>query len=769
MVDFYQIQALTRFSNEKRFFYLLCYVYHRFQIMNDQLIETLVHYVSIYNQQKKEYSKLRAGEVNSQVKTEHGSSAKELIYWYFDESLSGLVFGELQERALQLLSKDKMILVGEFLDNDQIDKKRYEWEFHDQNYQAMIKNLRPLIKILDFDAQPHDKKLLEGLKFIQNLFRNDKSLRDVEMTDFPLETIPAHLKRYLLEKDQKRKGKSKDSTVIVHPYRYEFYIYDHLSKQLSANKIYSNDTTQYKSFSEDIKIKKTEKEKKKLLNALDRPRLNRSAESLLVELKTEFENRLSLTNKNIANGKNTHIRIKGKGKDKTWTLPYQKKSDEYNNPFYNELGITNFFDAMMVVNDECHYMNAFKHFKMHYSKSKNDIRGICACIVANATGLGTYKMGGSSDISYSFLRTIEKNYLRLESLRNANDLVNQAFAKLPIYTHYNLGNLLHGGADGQKFKTNKETFNARHSPKYYGLDKGVAPYSLGINYTVVNCIPDKGAHQHESHFLFDIIMGNTSGIEPERVSTDTEGSNQVIFALMYFAEIDFTPCYRSLRKKVNKIGGFQKPDAYPEDYLIRPGYKFNEKLIIEEWKNIQDIMAAILSKETSISVIVKKLCSHDLNDKTKRAIWELNDILRSIYLLRYVDDPELRRYVRAALNRIEAYHALRRKIGETNGINLRGGSDVEVAIWNECARLMANITMYYNASLLSKLMVLKESKGDLEAAKQISGFSPIASQHLNFGGRYEFNKKITPIDIEKMLKMMDKIELRTTKKRKEKK
>lgn len=669
MVDYYQIQALTRFSNEKRVFYLLCYVYHRFQIMNNQLIETLVHYVSLYNQEGKEYSKLRAGDVNSQVKTEHGPSAKTLIYWYFDESLSKLVFGELQERALQLISKEKMILVGEFLDNDEVDKKRYEWEFHDQNYQAMIKNLRPLIKVLDFDTQPHDKKLLEGLKFIQNLFRNNQSLSDADMADFPIETIPAHLKKYLLEKDQKLKGKSKDSTTVLHPYRYEFYIYDHLSKQLSANKIYSNDTTQYKSFAEDIKLKKTEKEKKKLLNSLDSPRLNRSAELLLGELKKELEGLIILTNENITNDNNTHIKIKGKEKDRTWTLPYQKKSDEYNNPFYNELGITNFFDVMMVVNDECHYMDAFTHFKTHYSKNKNDIKGLCACIVANATGLGTYKMSGSSDISYNFLRAIEKNFIRLESLKNANDIVNQKFSKLAIYLYYKLGDLLHGGADGQKFKTSKETFNSRHSPKYYGLDKGVAPYSLGINYTVVNCIPDKGAHQHESHFLFDIIMNNTSGIDPDRVSTDTEGSNQIIFAFMYFADIDFTPCYRNLRKKVSKIGGFQKPDAYPEDYLIKPCHKFNEKLIIEEWKNIQDIMAAILSKETSISVITRKLCSHDLNDKTKRAIWELNDILRSIYLLRYVDDPQLRRYVRACLNRIEAYHALRRKIGETNGIS----------------------------------------------------------------------------------------------------
>jgi TnpA family transposase len=294
----------------------------------------------------------------------------------------------------------------------------------------------------------------------------------------------------------------------------------------------------------------------------------------------------------------------------------------------------------------------------------------------------------------------------------------------------------------------------------------VAPYSLGINYNVINCIPNKGAHQHESHFLFELVMGDTSGIEIDRLSTDTEGSNQIMFVLMYFAGIDYTPCYRNLRKKFKKLHGFKNIHDYPENYLIKPAHKVNRKLIIEEWDNIQDIITALLRNEVSISVITRKLCSHEMSDKTKRAIWELNNILQSIYLLRYIDDAELRSYVRAALNRIEAYHLLRRNIGETNGASFRGGSDMEVAIWNECARLISNVVMYFNASLLSQLREIKKSKGDLEAAEYLSHLSPIASQHMNFGDRYEFGKIAKPIDITKILENMDEIELGTKNKKK---
>lgn len=192
------MQALSRFVPARRYLYLLCYVHHRFQKMNDQLIQTLLHYVVAYNKDAKEYAKLRTGEVSTDVKTHHGKPAKTLIYWYFDKSLSKLVFGEIQKRALKFLSKDNMIVVGEFLANDEIDKKRYEWEFHDNNFQAMIKNIRPLIKALDFQTEFHNKNLLEGFLFLQEAFKKQQSLNDLDIDDFPLDTIPSHLKQYLL-------------------------------------------------------------------------------------------------------------------------------------------------------------------------------------------------------------------------------------------------------------------------------------------------------------------------------------------------------------------------------------------------------------------------------------------------------------------------------------------------------------------------------------------------------------------------------------------
>ena len=65
----------------------------------------------------------------------------------------------------------------------------------------------------------------------------------------------------------------------------------------------------------------------------------------------------------------------------------------------------------------------------------------------------------------------------------------------------------------------------RHSPKYFGLQKGVSAYTLVANHVLINA-KIIGTHEHESHYVFDLLYNNTSDIKPERHSTDTGNISQ---------------------------------------------------------------------------------------------------------------------------------------------------------------------------------------------------------------------------------------------------
>ena len=99
---------------------------------------------------------------------------------------------------------------------------------------------------------------------------------------------------------------------------------------------------------------------------------------------------------------------------------------------------------------------------------------------------------------------------------------------------------------------------------------------------------------------------------------------------------------------------------------------------------------------------VAKLSSHARNNRTKRALWEYDSIHRSLYLLTYLDSLSIRRNVQKAVNRGENYHQLRRAVSFASFGKLRFKTEYEQDLWSECSQLIANIIIFYNASILSR-------------------------------------------------------------------
>jgi len=168
-------------------------------------------------------------------------------------------------------------------------------------------------------------------------------------------------------------------------------------------------------------------------------------------------------------------------------------------------------------------------------------------------------------------------------------------------------------------------------------------------------------------------------------------------------------------------------------------------LIKKEWDNIQRIIASLLLGDVSQYLIVSKLSSYKRKNKTKEALWEYDKILMSLYLLNFMDDEQLRKNVRRALNRGEAYHQLRRAIANVHGCKFRGSNEREVQVWNECARLMTNCIIYYNAHFLSALLEKLEKEGNQALIEQLKYISPAAWKHINLYGYYMFEKQISDI------------------------
>jgi TnpA family transposase len=356
-------------------------------------------------------------------------------------------------------------------------------------------------------------------------------------------------------------------------------------------------------------------------------------------------------------------------------------------------------------------------------------------------------MAPTSDLSYPTLFTAANNFLRPETVREGNDRVSNATAKLPIFRHYPIDDIIHSSSDGQKFETQIHTLRSRHSPKYFGLKKGITNYTGVANHVPFNA-RIIGANESESHYVYDILANNTTDIRPNTHSTDTHGTNEVNFAILAAFGYQFAPRYRDIRDKMDTLYGFKHPNQYAKEFLLKPRRKINTALILAEEDNLKHILASLAKKVTRQSVIIGKLSSYARKNRTKKALWELDNVYRSRYLLTYVDSLRLRRNVQRALNRGESYHKLVRAVAYANGGRLRVRTDLEQQLWSECSRFLANCVICYNASLLSELLEYAERETDVELADRLKRISPVSWKHVNFYGEYTFREIGEVIDLE---------------------
>lgn len=755
LVTYYSVFRLKQLDDLLVDIYLLCFVYHRYQRLHDNLINSLIHNDRRYIDQAKSAAKERV-YVFQVERNQNLQKAGQILKLFTDGNIDeNTPFQAVQARAFVILERQKLDRIADHIvTNARFDEAAFQWDHIDTLAHQFKRNLRPILLAVDFAASRAQAPLLEAVHFLKTAFRKEKPLTQYATADFPTRFIPSNLKRYLVIEDSSVPSGTASvqhgaKRLLVD--RYEFLAYRLLCNGLEAGDIFCRDSVRFRSFEDDLIDDRQWQKKEELMAAAGLTVLNQPIQEHLAVLEQLLEERLVAVNQRIESGENEHFQIKSRGRQMQWTLQSPRSNEAVNHPFYDALGQVDIASLLHFVDQKCGFMSAFDHVLGRYAKRPANDFAINACLVAWGTNMGLGRMGEISDMSYHTLASTSDNFIRLETLKEANDRVSNATAELSIFQHYNIGEAVHSSSDGQKFETRIHTINARHSPKYFGLKKGIVSYTLVANHIPVNA-RIIGANEHESHYVFDLLFNNTTDIHPEVHSTDTHGANEVNFAILHLFGYQFAPRYRDIQDKVKTgLYGFKHPSQY-EELLLKPIRKINTDLITAERENIQRIMLSLALKTTTQNIIVGKLSAYARKNRTRRALWEYDNIIRSLYLLDYIDSPPLRRNIQRALNRGESYHQLRRAVSHANFGKLRFKTEQEQQIWNECSRLITNCVIYYNAVILSSLLEHKEKSGDSSGAALLKQISPVAWQHINFYGRYEFTREPEHIDIDAIIR-----------------
>ena len=738
LVDYYTTYDLRKMLKpEQTYLYLLCYIQQRYLHLNDNLIDAFYIHLKQFEGEIKETTKDAYSEYAISKQSEL-SVMKELARLFVKPELSNEVsFGEVRKEAFTIIPEEdlrnKVSLDGE----KELKPIDFQWKMIDKYFHRYKLQLRPLMMAIDFSSTVPDSPWLAAITWLKTIFDAGKTIDKYSVDESPEKTRPRRIQPYLF--DTNAEGKQ-----TFNGDRYEFWIYRQMKKRLKAGELYLADSVHNRSLQQEID---SANEKGALVQPLDIPALRQPIKMLLDERIAELHAEWVRFNNDFTQGKLKHLFYDEKAQTIHLKKANTDRDEEAQCRFYEQLPLTDITDVIRFVNEQCQYSTAFTHIQPRYAKACADENSLNAVIIAQAFNNGNLNMAKISDMPYDNLLNIYQSRVRLQTLKKANDLIGDDIAKMPIFPYYSLEMaILYGGVDGQKFEVARPTLKARRSKKYFKKGKGVVAYTM-----LVNHIPLQteliGAHEHESYFVFDIWYNNTSSVRPDAITGDMHVINKANFALMDWFGGRLCPRFTNLETQRKHLYGGDDLAQYNE-WLIKPVGKIDRQLIEDEWVNIEPIIRALGLKEISQSILIKKLCTYTTSNRTRKAIFEYDKLVRSIYTLKYLQDRKLQRDVHRSQNRVESYHQLRSAIATAYGKKqLSGRGDREIEISNQCARLIANAIIHYNSVILSKLKLKHEAEGNKKALDQLKKISPVAWQHIHFHGRFIFSgNKIIDID-----------------------
>ena len=198
--------------------------------------------------------------------------------------------------------------------------------------------------------------------------------------------------------------------------------------------------------------------------------------TILYELNARLDKQYEITNLNIKNGENKHIKF---NEDGTFVIKTDRLEGQSSNRLAdlvpNSLHV-NIGEVMTAVNNHAKFTNKMKHFTNRYVPGRPSPETLIATTIALGCSVGLSKMNKISKNLLGDLEQVATLYFSNENLQNANDVVLKMIGDLPISKIYGDPSESHTSSDGGKYNVHIHTIDTSKSFKYHMSGHGISVY-----------------------------------------------------------------------------------------------------------------------------------------------------------------------------------------------------------------------------------------------------------------------------------------------------
>ena len=741
------LHQIQRLDKNKQYLHLICFINHQYCLRQDLLADILL--LSVRNAENAVSKEEKSLAYQYTTLYEHAFNTMSNIRTSYKELIKQI---ESIVKTPTIPDTDKVIKIDQLLNNYRAQQPEHDScdnEIKDNLSNLHSKNYYSILATTSQKLQNRVANIMRYLSFEENNTTIYKAIAYYQERDGNItKSAPVDFMN-ITEQDSLEDDSGKFSVSL-----YKALLYIHAANALKAGIVSLKPSYRYLSLENYLyPIAKWQKHKPALLVETHLAQYQ-DISQLLLQLQQILDAQFTLTNKNIIAGQNEYLKFDAKNKVVITTPKVEKPNMKSIASLFSECKYTPILKVLNDVQQATDYLSCLRHLSVKNKQVLPNIQVFYAAILGLGCNIGISKIANvSRGISEDVLQNLVNWHISLDNVHLANRKVLEFLSKLSIAHIYKKdATKLHSSSDGRKIGVSVESLNANASYKYFGKGMGISNYSFIDELNRVFYATAISADQEHAHVI-DGLTHNPS-IKSDIHSTDTHGYSEVIFAIMYLLGIDFAPRIKGLKHAT--LYAFISRKIYEDlGFKILPDRYIDIKLIEAQWDNILRLVATIKLQEVTASQIFKRLNSYSKQHPLYCALKEFGRIIKTIFILRYTNDVELRQTIQKQLNRIELSNKFANAISFDNDHEIQFGSKDEQDLAINCQRLIQNIIVLWNELFLSD----KIASAETEESKQqlisiIQNGSTQSWGHLNFLGEYDFTNsepaEVT-FDLEKIL------------------
>jgi TnpA family transposase len=331
-------------------------------------------------------------------------------------------------------------------------------------------------------------------------------------------------------------------------------------------------------------------------------------------------------------------------------------------------------------------------------------------------------------ISRQVLRRINDQHISTPKLEAAlRDVIAE-------YTRFELSFLWGSGqaaiADGTHIELIRNNLLGEHHVRY-GKFGGIAYHHISDTYIAL--------FSHfiacgvwEAVYILDGLLKNHSTLQPDTLYADTHGQAEPVFGLAALLGIKLMPRMRTWNDvtfyRVDRDTSYKHIDALFTGVV-------DWDLLERHWPDMMQVVLSIQAGQVLPSMLLKKLGVYSRKSTLYKAFSELGRVDRTLFLLDFMSNSDMRRTIRAETTKVESYHQFTDWIA-FGGPVLRSGDPLEQEKRIKYRDLVANAVMLHNVVDMTHVLYELQQEGICVTPEIVSRLSPYLTEHIKRFGQY---------------------------------